>query len=545
MIKNSFRFVCYGVAALACLSVQSPAAEAPLQPQSIGLTEYLARVWQNNETVQMHMLESAAAGEREQAERGIFDPVFFMDTEAVDKRRPNTSEQIRSTFSAVFNERNRVYQGGVEQLISTGAKFKLGYSVSHLENNYITGPEDGEFLTTFGLNFTQPLLKNGGKTVTFAGIRAAAVQSEVTFQTYRKGIMELMVRAEAAYWDLYQAQEQVNVARDSVRVARTLLADNKKRLEVGKGNELDVLQAESGLSSRQAVESEAVQRLQDSQSRVATFLSQSWAADRSEIRATDKPNLKAVSPSFGELWPEVPMTNPDYLGAIKQAELEGLRVTYAKNQSKPELNLRGGYGASHVSSNAGTSMNLLSDQKFPSWSIGMEFRMPLGSRRGFHDKRAAELRAESAGRALDNLGVQLSNGLRAALESVRSYRENQPRYQKVVDANSEVLKNQLARLDAGKTDSREVLRAEDDLFRSRISVIENIVRYQRATLDLDYLQGIVLKKRNLDLTQKELRERTAVLTQRGKLTPEQFDMFLQDLKQEYDRRVGTSKPEGQ
>ncbi len=541
---------------LATLAVQGaePVAKGAAD-QTLSLRDYLRTVWEKNENIQIRILEAAAADERYRAEKRIFDPEWTAGFEAVDRRRPNTAEQaVSSSFSREFNERNRTYQTGLESLISSGGKLRFGYSVQHMENSYHSQPpasifgaplnplEHGEYLSTFGLTLTQPLLKNGGMRVTLAGMRAAAIQSEITFQQYRKGLMELLVRAEAAYWDLYQAQEQLAVSTESLRVAQTLLDDNKKRLEVGKGTELDVLQSEAGVATRLALHSEARQRLMDAQSRVTTFLALSWTVDQRPVRAVDAPRLHEKPQSFAELWPDVALLNPDFAGAVKQAELEGVRVVVAKNQALPQLDLKAGYGASRVSSNAGTSMNLASRNDFPSWNAGLEFRMPLGAGKARHERKAAELRAEATSLALDNLGTQLANALRAGIESVESYRANEPRYIKVVEANREVLKNQFARLEAGKTDSRRVLEAEEDLFRARVTALDNTIKYQRSVLDLEFLQGTVLRKRSLDMTQNELRDRTAELTRSGKITPERYEKFLQEIKAEYDRRVGPSKP---
>lgn len=538
------------------LSAAETAAKAT-SGAPIRLEEYLRRVWEKNENVQIRALEAAASDERWRAEKGIFEPEFTASGEAADRRRPNTTEQaVNSSFSRVFNERSQTIQTGFESLVPTGARWRLGYSVQHMENNFHNQPpvsifgtplavlQNGEYLTTFGLTLTQPLLKNAGVKFTLAGIRMAAIQSDITFQTYRKGLMEMMVRAEAAYWELHQTQQQLAIASESLRVAQTLLTDNRKRLEVGKGTELDVLQAEAGVATRLALENEARQRLRDAQGKVATFLSEAWTKDPTDFRTVDAPPIGGPTPQFSELWPSAFELNPDYVAAIKQAELEGVRVYAAKNQQLPQLDLKGGFGLSRVGSNAEQSINTFERQDFPNWSIGLELRVPLGGGiKSRHESKAAQLRLEATRRTLENLGTQLANGVQTSIFSVRSYQENTPRYDQVVAANQEVLKNQLARLDAGKTDSRTVLQAEEDLFRAKVTSLENTLRYLRAKLELENVVGVALKKRNLDLTREELQQRTEVLTRKGKITPERYEQFLQDMKSEYERRQagGSSK----
>jgi outer membrane protein len=515
---------------------------------------YLRRVWEANELIQMRMLEAAIGDQRHRAEQGIFEPEFTSGFEVVDRRRPNTSDQaVSSSFSRVFNERNQTYQTGLESLIHSGGKLRLGYSVQHMENNFHNQPPasfvgtplsvlpNGEYLTTFGLSVTQPLLKGFGRKITTAGIRAAAINSDVSFQEYRKGLMEILARAELAYWTLYQAQEQYAISGESLRLAETLLADNRKRFEVGKAAELDVLQAEAGVAVRLALQREAFEQLSQARSTAASLVSEAWTTNTPPLAATDSPAVGREPLTFGELWGVAFENNPDYIGLQKRAELDGLRLEVARNQRLPQLDLKGGYGVSRINANASQSINITRRQDFPNWSVGLELRVPLtGGTKSKHELKAVELQQEADLLAIQNLETQLANRIRAGIHTVLSYRDNQPRYRQVVEFNQDVLTNQLARLQGGKGTSREVLEAEEDLFRARVSALENLVRYQRSSLDLELVVGAVLQNRNLEFTRDELRDRTEALTRSGRISRERYEEFLHLMRREYDiRRPGS------
>jgi len=510
----------------------------------IKLDAYLQQVWSRNESLQIRMLESIISDERYKAEKGIFEPEYVAGLDAVDRRRANTAEQqanLSSFLSAgpsLYNERNKTYSSALETLVPTGAKIRLGYTLQSLENNVNTAANpNGEWITTVGLAITQPLLKNGGVTVTTAGIRAAAISSKISFQDYRKNIMEVISQAEAAYWDLYQAQEQAKIAKDSLRVAQTLLTDNKKRVELGKAAEIDVLQAEAGVAGRTAIMNEANQRLVAARSRTATFVSDSWSPTAIGMLAADAPNIENQAYDLPQMTMMAYEYNPSYASLMQQAELEGLRVKVAKNQRLPSLDLKGGYGFSGLGNNPGNSWDAASDQNFPSWSLGLELRVALmGGTKSKHEMKAAELRREATIRALSGLGLTLANTLRSSVFSVQSYRENVDRHSKVVKVNEDVLATQLVRLDAGKVSSREVLQAEEDVFRAKIAALDNVIRYQRSMLELDLVVGTLLKERNLDFTQKELQDSTSVLVSNGRITPEKYNSFLETMRTEYEKR---------
>ncbi len=517
--------------------------------EPLHLDDFLRRVWSANESIQIKTLEAMISEERYKSEKGVFEPVLISSFEAVDRLRPNTTEQRLTQGGifggqTVFKEINRSYAGAVEMLVPSGAKVHFGYSLQSLENN-LNGAKfpRGEFLSILGISVSQPLLKNAGTTVTLAGIRAAAISSEISFQEYRRGVMEALIRAELGYWDLYQAQEQYAISSESVRLAETLLTDNRKRLELGKGTELDVLQAEAGLAFRKALQTEANQRLGEARGKAAIFIAESFRPGSPVIMAADVPKPGKHVPDFTELWQAANQYNPDAVSLAKQAKLEEVRLAYARNQRLPELDLKGGYGASGIATSVGASWDEMNQHDSPAWTIGLEFHLPLwGGVKSAHEYKAAQLRLLAARRAIESLGTQLPNALKIGINNVEIYQENVPRYQKVVDFNQDVLKTQLTRLEAGKTDSRTVLQAEEDLFKAKLNLVDSMMRFQRSILELDLVTGTVLKKRNLDLTQKELQSRTATLTQNGRVTADKYQSFLQHMKKEYELRSSPKLP---
>lgn len=549
MIVNWSRKVAVCLFPFLCSFQLSAADTNEVAVAPMKLADFLGKVWERNESLQIRMIESIIADEKYKSERGIYEPDFVNSFDAVDRRRPNTAEQkaaLAGFLGAgpnVYNERNRTYSSAIETMAPTGAKFRLGYSLQSLENNLNASNSEGEWVSTFGLQMTQPLLKNGGVTATTAGIRAAAINSEISFQDYRKNIMDVVSQAEAAYWDLYQAQEQAAIAKSSLRIAQTLLTDNKKRLELGKTAEIDVLQADAGVSERLAIYNEAQQKLATARSRAVTFISESWSANAIGMTAADAPKIKEHKFDYNDIFMQAFELNPSYASLVKQAELEGLRVKVAKNQRLPELDLKGGYGFSGLASNAGGSFDAAKNQAFPNWSLGLELHIPLGGGiKSKHELTAAELRQAATARALSGLGITLANTLRSSIFSVTSYRENVDRYDRVVKVHEDVFTNQLARLDAGKVGSRDVLEAEEDVFKAKIAALENVIRYQRSILELELVVGSLLKSYNLDFTQKELQSKTYTLVNSGHVTLEKYNTFLETMKVEYEKRRTSTLP---
>ncbi|MEW6302147.1 MAG: TolC family protein [Verrucomicrobiota bacterium] len=526
------------------------AAESPERtPVELSLKDFLQRVLDNNENLQTRLLEAEINRKRYEGERGIFEPEFVGSVERVDRQRENTEEQQRNLFGliagrSVFNERNNLYSSGIETLVPTGGKVRLGYNVRDLHNNLnsINFP-DGEWESNLGLSLTHPLLKGLGVNTTMAGIRLAALNSDVSFQEYRQAMMELVSGAEVTYWDIFLAQEQFTISQESVKLAETILSDNKARVQVGKASELEVLQAEAGLAARRSLEKTAHQKLLEAVNRAASLFSHSVVDTNIMIKAVDAPQVRDVALDYANNYQQAFDLNPEYLIRRKRADMEGVRVAYAKNQRLPQVDLKASYGLNGLGDSPQASWNDIEQHKSAFWSVGIELRIPLsGGIKSRKEYEAAKLRQKQALLGIKGVEVQLANALDSAINKVRTYGSTVEGNRKVVEFNQKVLETRLAQLDVGKTDSRTVLETEEDLFEAKISHVDSLVQYQRALLEFELVKGAVLKARNLDFSRDELSDRTERLVTSGKIQDEDYRNYLKKLQKESEKKGERIQP---
>src|SRR5579884_3655405 len=118
--------------------------------------------------------------------------------------------------------------------------------------------------------------------------------------------------------------------------------------------------------------------------------------------------------------------------------------------------------------------------------------------------------------------TEIFNSLETARHKVLSLRDSVASYQSAVDYNRSLLDSAMARLQAGKVDSQKVLDIEADLFEARNSVVESLVRYQVAWLEMQVLSGALLRDHNLELSQDDLQRTTRDMLKNGHLQPTDF-----------------------
>jgi len=122
------------------------------------------------------------------------------------------------------------------------------------------------------------------------------------------------------------------------------------------------------------------------------------------------------------------------------------------------------------------------------------------------------------------------------LQKARGARDDVFNYQTVVAFNENLLQTRLEQLKAGKIESRKVLEVEAELLDARTSLAEAKVRYKRALMELDLVQGSLLNTLQIDLTQRELEQRTAQMARHGSITDAQYAHFLREVQLAYRAR---------
>lgn len=553
-VRHGAKVVLLFVALLTIIAVEAAEPAVPGAPSTnaLSLRSFVQLVLQRNESLRARVLEYEISEKRTRGEQGIFEPELVLGYDRIDNERENTAEQRRSSGVRVFTEENNVYNAGLEALVPSGAKVRLGYTLRDLRNNLqdpalgsiVTNGTRGEWQTFAGISLTQPILKNAWLNATKASIRVAALQSDVTFQEYRRQMMLVVSTAEAAYWNLYMAQEQVRFFHESVRLAEALVADNQTRVDAGKGSELEVLEARAGLALRKSKLAEAEQKYFENVSQLRTLLAMAGEDATAILQANDQPGIAVTTPPFYQSGQMALEQNPDYLAQLKKMKQEDVRVAYAKNQRLPQLDLKASYGLNGLGPDAGSSFEDVQEGGFPSWSVGAELRIPLaGGIKVRNDLASAKLRKQQALVTLKDTETQILNAIQTALRKVSSSQESTANYRNVVEYSSRLLETERARLDAGKTTSRRVLEVDAAVFEAKNSVVEAQVQYERALLELELVQGSLLQSRNLDLTQKEVRDRTSTLLKQHGISEEQYQRFAQDLQQRYEKRsTSPAKP---
>lgn len=488
---------------------------APLYPtnEQLKLGDYLQRVLERNNAIQARIAAFHSARSLQRSEKGYYEPMLVGSSSRIDRQRPNTIELERSLRSGgVFIERNWVYSAGVEVRTPIGGRVRVGGSARELRNNVqrtVIVDLEAEYETSTDVVVEQPLLKNFGYGMAMAPRRMAAKTAEVAFQDYRRELMQTVAQAEIAYWELSLAQEQLRLSEESAGIAQSLYQDNRARFEAGRGPELDVLEAQAGLSMRQSRTTVARQRLVESVNRLAAYFAGRPEIDGVLYQSVEAPPPVRPSMSYAEGAASAMMLSPDLLKAIGQLDQEKIRVAVARNQRLPQVDLTGSFSSAGLGFDWETAYRDVRNIEFPQWEVGVQFRIPLGL--GIREKNellAAKQRMIQAERNVRELEAMVRTELDAAIRRVEASEATARSNRDSVKFRETLLRDRMSAREAGRMDTRIVLEAEQELLQARLELLDSEIEIQRAVLELQLLQGNLLANRGIEISLEDFDKAT-------------------------------------
>jgi outer membrane protein TolC len=477
---------------------------------TLQLSDLLNRVAAANLNVatERHQVDAARA-ERTGA-WSIFEPQFTSEFTREGNRRLNSRERFLSQSSPLFDERNNVYGGALELLSPVGTRVRYGTQIRDLRNNLQqqAGSEPSrnhnEWDGFTGVTLTQPLLKNFGLGSTLAPIRITRAQADSAFHQARGNIARIISSSEMSYWELYGATEELKLRARSIEIATKLLEDNRARVVAGRMGDLEVFQAEAGLVLRESQAAEAAQRTIEASALLRAFLGETGESTTTAFTPADAPDADDVAVSRMTLDMASALDrHPEYLARAAIVREQQERARFARNQRLPQLDLKASYGVNGLGSTFDHWYGSAKTANYPSWFLGFHFSVPVGPQiKERSGMQATRSRLAGARSALSATEIDLTNQLAASRQRISHLRTRFVNYEKVIAYHQKVLEAELAALDLGRSDSRRVLQAEQDLSEVRSDALRQRVELRRAVLESEVLNGSYLKNRGLDLDEK-------------------------------------------
>lgn len=452
--------------------------------------------------------------------QGVFDLFGTADLVYAEDTSP-TATNLAGAEVQEFEQSDLNF--GLDQLISTGGTFFIDWTNRRSATNSLFATLNPSYRIDTDVTFRQPLLRDMGKLATERNIRIARTNKDISLENFELQVTDLILQVEQAYWNLAEAIAQLEVAQESLDLAKQLHEQNQIRVEVGTLAPLELVQSEAGVAQRQLDIIRARAAVGDRGDVLRQLLNierdgELWSMP---IDPTTDPFAdpfkvdieKAVATALAER-PEI---QRKYL-ALSNQELD---VRYFANQRKPRLDFTGTYGLNGLGGDVtqrdfftqeilnteegdyGDAVDQILNADFDGWRVALNFAYPIQNRTAKAQKAIADVNYERGQAELNDLELAIVTEVRrvarlleASAEAVDSAEVNRRLQQENYEAEKK-------RYDNGMSTSFQVLRIQGDLSESRQQYVAAVAAYRRA-LALHYQSlGTLIERSGVEVVEGE------------------------------------------
>lgn len=463
-----------------------------------------------------------------------FDPALTA-TLQLDK---NNTESV-SVFSPVPIVAQNTYTSnfGYTQGFQWGGALTGVFDNTHLTTNNPTSLLTPQLGSNFQFRFTQNLLQGFGFLPNTRFIRIAKNNREISDVAFRLQVITTVDQIENMYWDLVYAFENVRVQQESLTYAQKALDDAQRQAKVGTVPPIQVVSAQSTVSTDQQNLIVAQNNLQLQELLMKNALS----------RSMEDPVLAEadVIPTSGMLIPQdepvIPIQEMINDALQHRAELVESRIDLSsrdinnkavRNAMLPTLQAFAYYGGSGVggdinpavpncsstsssfcfnpakapppfqTSNAvgyGSTLNQLVNSTSPDKGIGLSLNIPIRNRLAESNQVRAELEYRQAQVREHQLENQVRIEVRNAQFDVKQNRAAVQAAQSAVDLARQTLDADQQKLKVGLTTQVTILQDAATLTTGESNLVSAKAAYEKSRVELDRATGLLLEHSGIDV----------------------------------------------
>ena len=440
---------------------------------------------------------------------------------------PRLSFGARHTYNLApggFDENGRPFQGTESEadninsaltgLLPWGLNYNLGINASDntftrslFDTNGIfigrSGPVENTTANYGIFSMSQPLLKNFWIDSTRLQIFLNKKQLKISELGLRNQVISAVTQVEEAYYNLIFQDENIKVQQKALELAERLVAENRRRVEVGALAPLDEKQAESQAAASRADMLDAQANRETAERLLKGLLSDDYN-EWMDVHIEPTEALLAIPQTLDlqESWRKGLNQRPDLLQARLTVEQQTRTVSYQKNQLYPQLDLVGSFGYSASEVEFSGALGQLSSRDNPNYSYGVVVSLPLANTGARNSYKSAKVTKEQLQLQLRQFEQNALISIENSMANARiSFERVSVTHQATLYAE-DALKAEQTKLEKGKSTSFVVLQLQSNLTAARSAEIRALADYNIALARLAQNEGTTLDRRNIDVELK-------------------------------------------
>lgn len=229
-----------------------------------------------------------------------------------------------------------------------GGNYRLDFSSIRLTSNNQFAALNPQYPSALTLTYAQPLLRGLKFDNNRRLIEIAKKNLSLTDAQFRQRAIETITSVQRAYWDLVFGLRNLQIQRDAVRDARTQLEHNKRLVVEGALAPIDVVAAEAQVAGFEQSLFSALEEVSRSENNLKNLIAVDRKSDIWSVSLIPTDSVELVAPpdvSLEEALRAAMENRPELQQSTLVSEVNEIDQKYFREQTKPQIDLVGSYGA--------------------------------------------------------------------------------------------------------------------------------------------------------------------------------------------------------
>lgn len=416
------------------------------------------------------------------------------------------------------NEDTFINNTGVLANLPWGGSYEVGWNSSRYQSNDLGSTFNPSLSSTVSARVTQPLLRN---------LKIDSVRQQLQITQINRDIADLQLREQVlliarnvrnAYWDLAYQHAALEVARQSLELARESLRNTRARVEIGTTPPIDVVADEAEVAAREEAVIVAEAEIATGEEALRALVYDPSTADFWSIRI-EPDALPAFQPVDVDLQAAIDRAlaqRSDVQQVRRSLDISAVNIEFQRNQTLPDVSAQfdyrlAGVGGRQIQRGEGpfgpgtgepigfnerSFGSVLGDvfrNDYPTWTAGVTISYPIGRSQQEAALARARLQRTQTQTQLRNTQMQIETEIR---QRARQVQTNQQRVQ-TTRASRELQERRLEaeqrKFAAGTSTNFQVFQAQRDLAVARNSELRAILDYNQSLVDFATAQEVPVR----------------------------------------------------
>ena len=465
-----------------------PAATQPAGELKLSLEQCRALALAGNLDLKVELLNPTIAAEGITEAEAQFEAVMFANVAHARTDTPTSSTLSGSKIKSLN------VTPGVRVPLRTGGSVTVDLPTNSVETNNAYSTLDPAYEADFRFAISQPLLRGGGWRANTHAIRVARWQRQRSEALTKLEVIRVLAAVDRVYWQLYAAKRELEVRRQDLALAEAQLDRARRQVAAGTKADVEILRAQLGVAEkREAIivaENEVRRRQRDLK------------------RVLQKPGLEMASPTI-----VLPVTEPRVvlyhlqpkplvaLAMANRTELLDLElqiaqdastIDFERNGTLPLVTLAYTYNVNGLGATRSDAFDLMFEKRFEDHYLGLQVEVPLGNQAARSRLRRAILTRLQRLATRQRQRTLIEQEVRDSIDQLGANWQRILASRRRIVVAERVLVAEQRQFDQGLRTSTEVLEAQTSLGNARSALIQALVDYQIAQVDLAFATGTVL-----------------------------------------------------